>query len=215
MKSVEGTDAKSSTSSKGRPQDLEKSAKSTYREYLSSHDKNEALLCIKELAFPDTRPKLVEIAVQQMFDCHSEKDKTLLIELLVELCKERILSSGDLLEGLQTFTEQLEDLSLDVPKAPGVCGSIIGFAITDSLLTIDALPSLCKAIPGGESRRAMSLSALQIVNSKLGPVALQGMFEKKGITASQFLAVNEDFDPPGLLDVGDFLKENDLSILPV
>lgn len=212
---AEAKSPKLSTSKKINPQDVEKKAKSAYSEYLSSHDKNEAILCIKELAFPEKRAKLVEIAVQHLFDCQSENGRKLLIDLLVDLCKSQVLSSSDLLDGLRVFTDQLEDLRLDVPKSPGICGGIIGSAIADSVLEIDALPSMCKTIEGGETRREMSLSVLQIVNSKLGSATLQEMFEKKEIRASQFLEVNEVLDPPDLSDVGTFLKDNGLSMLPV
>jgi hypothetical protein len=50
--------------------------------------------------------------------------------------------------------------SLDVPLAPKLLGQLVGLAVAEGLLGLEALPELCKPIEPAEPRRALAAAAL-------------------------------------------------------
>lgn len=186
-----------------------------FSEYLSSADKAEAVTCAREIASPEGTKQMIDVGVQEMLASIKERDQLMLAKLLVILCKEKVYTADDLISGIKLTTDQLDDLSLDVPKAPNVCGNLIGHAVTEDVFTIDVLPAVCKSILSGEIRRTLSKVALLAVSSAIGSDALQRRCQDKGLKASEFLTPTPDFDPPGLPSVEEFLKAADLSMVPL
>ena len=135
-------------------EEREKAAASMFKEYLSSADKKEAQLCAEEIC-SDGAPLgkiLVQIGMQQIFDCVSERDHTMMTDLLVWFLAEEVLVAEAFVEGLASVTSQLDDLAIDVPKSPELCGRLIGKAIALGRCSIDILPTLCGKILSAEIR---------------------------------------------------------------
>lgn len=137
-------------------EDREKATQSMFKEYLSSADKKEAGICIEEICSSSEEHSIeaINCGIQIMFDCVADRDHSMLIELLVWLASspQSLLSKDSFLLGLKSMTDQLDDLVLDIPKAPELCGRLLGNAIENQVAEIEALPKLCEAILGAEAR---------------------------------------------------------------
>lgn len=138
------------------PEDREKATQSMFKEFLSSADKKEAGMCIEEICSSSEEQSIeaINCGIQIMFDCVADRDHSMLIELLVWLASptQSLLSKDSFLLGLKSKTDQLDDLVLDIPKAPELCGRLLGKAIENQVAEIEDLPKLCESILGAEAR---------------------------------------------------------------
>jgi len=135
-------------------EERDKAALSLYTEYISSADKSEAVLCAEEIISGDAShaKRLVEIGLDHLMDCVSDRDHKMIVEILSWFLTKGVMDSEAFLESVKTKTDQLDDLLLDVPKSPELCGWVVGKVISDGHLSISVLPQLCQPISGAEAR---------------------------------------------------------------
>eukprot|EP00803_Ostreobium_quekettii_P011328 evm.model.scf_2371.1 EVM.evm.TU.scf_2371.1 scf_2371:1164-13593(+) len=215
LQSADKAQARPAPSKKFTPEERVKKAKSMYSEYLSAADKSEALRCASEIATPEGIVSLLEVGINQMLESVPERDQKMLARLMVDMCKEGVYAADELLSGLKATTDQLDDLSLDIPKAPAMCGDLLGYALAQNVWDVDVLPTLCKGIASAEFRRPLSSAALQGVAVATSTDDLKLRCMAKGLKASSFLEPLADYDPPGMPSVEDFLKASNLSMVPL
>ncbi|GMH35151.1 hypothetical protein BSKO_03019 [Bryopsis sp. KO-2023] len=196
-------------------EDRKKRAESLYKEFVSSNDKQEALMCAKELAVPDFLDKLIDIGVQILLDSVKEREQAMIVDLIVDFCLQKIFTADELMLGVKVTTDQLEDLSLDIPKSPDLCGLLLGCCIHKGVVGMEALPALCEPIMGGEVRRAFSAAVFQTVQEKGGGGLLEKSCKAANIKASSFLQPKANWDPPDLPSVEDFLNKKGFGVVPL
>uniref|UniRef100_A0A383WGA1 MI domain-containing protein n=1 Tax=Tetradesmus obliquus TaxID=3088 RepID=A0A383WGA1_TETOB len=207
----------------GKPlaaEDVDSKAKSFLREYVSIGDGKEARLCLKELRdapkagdVPDLRG-VVEAALAELFDAQSDKAAAALLELLVALIKEKLLTEAESVEGLKASTSILGDLALDVPKAPQLLGQLVGAAAAASALPLSVLPQLLEGAEGAEAKRNFAEAAFKAAAAGLGGEAGVGKAcAAAGIKAGELFAADEfDGDLPS---VADWLKAAGFASVPL
>ena len=207
---------KAAAAAAGKPlsaEDVEAKAKGLFREFASVGDYAEAATCARELR---EAPKaagvadlsaLVAAAVAEVFDATAEKQQAALAGLLVRLAADGHVTAAELRAGLRTYTDGLEDLSLDVPKAPELLGRVLGGAAAKGVLALSDLPELLAKCEGAEPKRKLSAAAFKAAQAEGGDVA--ALCAAAGVRAGAFLAADEfDGDLPS---VEDWLKAEGLA----
>eukprot|EP00210_Caulerpa_lentillifera_P003280 g3131.t1 len=198
-------------------EDREKATQSMFKEYLSSADKKEAGLCVDEICSSSKEHaiELMSSGLKIMFDCVTDRDHTMLIELLIWLCSkdQSLLSKDSFLLGLKTITDQLDDLVLDIPKSPELCGKLLGKAVKEGVAEIQSLPSLCASILGAEARRPFALGVFMTLKSE--GIDVGKLCRDHNLHLKRCLEAKENFDMPDLESVEEFLKKTGFSKLPL
>lgn len=190
-------------------------AKSMLAEFIASNDTAEALTCVQEINAPGSGPALVRQFVEYLFDLTKEREQAMLVALVVTFLVKDAISRADFLSAMERFSKQLEDLSLDVPKAPKLLGDLVGHAVTEKALDLDVLPGLCSQSESAEPRRDFAAATFSYIKDKAGEEQLKELCTKAKLQAGQFLAAVPEIDPPDLPEPKAFLASQGLSAVPV
>ncbi|KAK9820254.1 hypothetical protein WJX72_008106 [[Myrmecia] bisecta] len=198
-----------------KPEEREEKAGQLFDEFLSSNDTAEALNCVRDLSIPGFMPKIVEVGINKMYDSMRDKEHDMLAGLLVALAKKGAYSAEDFLTGLHTKTDMMEDLSLDIPKAPSLTAKLTARAIIDGVIGLDKLADLSEKIESAEPRRTFVALTLRAIKMGAGEERFQKLLTDSGFKAGELLKADPEFDPADLPDVASFLKQEGLAAVPV
>lgn len=109
---------------RSNPEELKRKTVSLLEEYFSVRILDEALQCIEELKSPAFYPEVVEKAISLGLDKSPPRVEPV-AQLLEHLSAKKVFTATDLATGCLNFASQLEDLAMDLPKAPANFGEII------------------------------------------------------------------------------------------
>ncbi|GFR43879.1 hypothetical protein Agub_g5008 [Astrephomene gubernaculifera] len=201
----------------GKPlseEEVTRKAESLYQEFTSTLDKAEATTCVRELG-SEHLAKVVEIGLNQIFNSLKDKEQDALLDLLLHLHEAGAISSANVVDALTTFTTQLEDLSMDVPKAPQLLGRFYGSCVSRGIASLDLLPQLMEGDASVEPKRRFSGAAFKVLRTAKGDQGLSKLCAEVGLAAGAFLAADPEFDQ-GEPAVEEWLKAEGLAgIVPV
>jgi len=214
-------------------------AKSVFSDFLASRDAAEAASAAAELlagAPPAFGADLVRAGVARMFDEPDPASGAAVGALVAALAAGGLpglppaaaplaaAHPASLREGLAKAVGGLEDLALDVPKAPSLLGGLLGAALGAGLgpggpptpaLSLADLSDLVSPIESAEPRRALVAAALQAAASALGGVdKLAAAAAASGWSAGPALAFDEEFDGE-MPSAAEFLEGAGLGAVPV
>eukprot|EP00798_Chlamydomonas_sp_ICE-L_P009725 gene9725-7598_t len=175
-------------------EELQRKTESLLSEFCSTLDKAEACTCVGELAAPGFMSRLVEIGLETIMNSMKEKEAAALEGLLLHFQSQGLVQQSDVVAGLKTYTEQLEDLSMDYPKAPGLLGHYIGSAVAQKLLPVTTLSELLVGDYSAEPKRALAEAAFINAKAGLGDAGLMDLCTTAGLKASAFLEAEPDLD---------------------
>ena len=153
-------------------EELKRKADALLSEFLNTLDKKEAIACVRDLGNPSFMPQLIEIGLTTMLNAIKAKEVISLEELVLHMHAQGLVSTGDIISGLASFTVQLEDISLDMPKAPGILGHFVGSAVLQSILALDALPQLLEGDFGVQPKRDFASATFKRVVEQAGAEGL-------------------------------------------
>ncbi|KXZ53095.1 hypothetical protein GPECTOR_8g86 [Gonium pectorale] len=174
-------------------EDVVRKAESLYQEFTSTLDKAEATTCVRELGGQHLA-KVVEIGLDQIFNSLKEKEQDALLDLLLHLHEAGAFSSENVVDALTTFTTQLEDLSMDVPKAPQLLGRFYGSCVSRNIASLDLLPQLMEGDASVEPKRRFSAAAFKVLRTAKGDQGLADLCKEVGLAAGTFLSADPEFD---------------------
>ncbi|TVU38451.1 hypothetical protein EJB05_11822, partial [Eragrostis curvula] len=119
------------------------------REYYSAKDEKEVALCIDELNAPSFYPSVVSLWVNDSFE-RKDMERELLAKLLVSLCggQHNLLSKRQLIDGLASVLESLEDTLSDAPRATEYLGRLLARFVQENILPLQEVGRLIQE--GGE-----------------------------------------------------------------
>jgi translation initiation factor 4G len=150
---------------------------------------------------------VVVTGVAEVFDAQRDKDEKLLLDLLVMLLVKKALKVEELVAGLQTYTSQLEDLSLDVPKAPQILGKVWGQCAAEGVVPLGQMEELLADEEGAEAKRKFAAAAFGALKTAGGEGKLKEL--AGGLKVGELLKAGEfDGDLP---TVEDWLKKEGLA----
>lgn len=124
-------------------EELERKTKSLLEEYFSVRLLDEALQCVEELKSPSYHPELVK----ETISLGLEKNPPLvepIAKLLKHLISKNVLTCKDLGAGCLLYGSMLDDIGIDLPKAPNSFGEILGEFISAKALDFELVREVLK-----------------------------------------------------------------------
>lgn len=134
---------KAATSSKVIPAELQKKTIALLEEYFGIRILDEAQQCIEELQSPAYYPEIVKEAINLALDKGASFVDPL-VRLLEHLYTKKIFKTEDLENGCLLYGSLLEDIGIDLPKAPTQFGEIVARLILSCGLRFEAVEEILK-----------------------------------------------------------------------
>ena len=133
---------------------LQRKTVSLIEEYFTIRLLDEALQCVKELNSPDYHPEVVKEAISLGLE-KSPPCVEPVVKLLEYLFAEKVLADGDIELGCLLYGSMLDDVSLDVPKAPNGFVEIIGKLVLAGVLDFTVLNKVVKKVEDERLQKAI------------------------------------------------------------
>ncbi|XP_020231278.1 eukaryotic translation initiation factor isoform X2 [Cajanus cajan] len=151
--------------------ELQRKTVSLLEEYFSVRLLDEALQCVEELKSPAYYPEVVREAISLALD-KSPPCVESVANLLEYLFIKKILSARDIETGCMLFASLLDDIGIDLPKAPNNFGEIIGKLVLAGGLDFKVVREILKKVDDDRFQRAIFSSAMQVISSASGQAVL-------------------------------------------
>ncbi|XP_073033651.1 eukaryotic translation initiation factor-like [Primulina eburnea] len=143
--------------------DLKKETVSLLEEYFSIGDLDEALQCVQELKSP-YHPEFVEVAISLGLEknppCVEPVSK-----LLEYLYDKNVVSAMDISGGCLVYATSLDDLAIDVPKAPDNFGEIVGKLVIAGGLDFKVVKEILTKASDDFLQKAVFAAIIKIIKS--------------------------------------------------
>ncbi|XP_030954898.1 eukaryotic translation initiation factor-like isoform X2 [Quercus lobata] len=143
---------------------LQRKTVSLIEEYFTIRLLDEALQCVKELNSPDYHPEVVKEAISLGLEKGPPCVEPV-VKLLEYLFAEKVLADGDIELGCLLYGSMLDDVSLDVPKAPNGFVEIIGKLVLAGVLDFTVVNKVVKKVEDERLQKAIFDGVELIVNS--------------------------------------------------
>ncbi|XP_054821552.1 eukaryotic translation initiation factor-like [Prosopis cineraria] len=151
--------------------DLRRKTVSLLEEYFSVRLLDEALQCVEELKAPSYHPEFVKEAISLALD-KSPPCVDIVANLLEYLFIQKILTARDIGTGCLLFGSMLDDIGIDLPKAPNNFGEIIGKLILAGGLDFKVVREILKKVEDDLFQKAIFDAAIRIISSASGQALL-------------------------------------------
>ncbi|XP_030535550.1 eukaryotic translation initiation factor-like [Rhodamnia argentea] len=144
--------------------DLKRKTSSLLEEYFSVLILDEALQCVEELNAPAYYPEVVKeaisLALEKSPPCHEPVGR-----LLEFLLSKKVVSSRDVGTGCLLYASILDDVGIDLPKAPHNFGEIIGKLASVGGLDFKVVQEILKKVEDDRFRKAIFDGAMRNIAS--------------------------------------------------
>ncbi|KAI3790394.1 hypothetical protein L2E82_03397 [Cichorium intybus] len=146
------------------PDELKRKTVSLLEEYFSVRILDEALQCVEELKAPEYYPEFVKEAISLALE-KSAPCVEPLVKLLDYLVSKKVLTRTDLTAGCTAYGSLLDDIAIDLPKAPNNFGEIMGHLIVSGGLDFKVVASVLKTMEDDYFQKAVFMGAKRVVGS--------------------------------------------------
>ncbi|TQD71451.1 hypothetical protein C1H46_043005 [Malus baccata] len=133
-------------------------------EYFNIGLLDEALLCVEELQSPAHHPEVVKEGIALALE-KSQPCVEPLVKLLEYLFSKKVLTTSDIRSGCLLYASILNDVGIDLPKAPSNFGQIIGKLVLVGGLDFKVVKEVLKAVDDDYFQKAILDAALKVVSS--------------------------------------------------
>ncbi|KAM5564654.1 hypothetical protein ABKV19_018963 [Rosa sericea] len=144
---------------------LLKKTVSLLEEYFSVRILDEALQCVEELKAPAYHPEFVKEAIALALD-KSPPCVEPVIKLLEYLFSKNVLTSRDIGTGCLLYGSLLDEIGIDLPKAPNNFGEIIGKLALAGALDFKVVKEILKKVEDDMYRSAIFGAAMKSITSQ-------------------------------------------------
>ncbi|GAB4853645.1 Eukaryotic translation initiation factor isoform 4G-1 [Ancistrocladus abbreviatus] len=142
-------------------------------EYFSIRLLDEAFQCIEELKSPSYHQEIVKETISLGLE-NSPPCVDLVAKLLEYLFTKKVFTAKDIGTGCLLYASMLDDIGIDLPKAPNNFGEIIGKLIVTVDMNFNVVKEVLKKVEDDRFRKAILDAAMRVVlSSPLG----QGLLE--------------------------------------
>ncbi|XP_038984202.1 eukaryotic translation initiation factor-like [Phoenix dactylifera] len=148
------------------PNELHKKTVGLLEEYFHICMLDEALQCVKELKSPEYHPEVVKEAINLALD-KGQSCVDLVVKLLEYLLAQKVLTPRDLGTGCLLYGAMLDDVGIDLPKAPNYFGEVVGKLILVGGLGFKVVEDILKKVEDSGFRSAMFDAVMKTI--KRGP----------------------------------------------
>ncbi|XP_074572931.1 eukaryotic translation initiation factor-like [Curcuma longa] len=153
---------KSHTVLKFNPDELQKKTVALLDEYFHIRILDEALQCVEELDSPEYHPKVVKEAINMALDKGlSFLDP--LLKFLEYLLAKKVFTPRDLGEGCLLYGAMLDDIAIDLPKAPTYFGEVMGRLILIGGADFKVLEEVMKNVKDADFQSTILTAAMRII----------------------------------------------------
>lgn len=203
-------------------EEAESLASSLFTDYLATKDGAEAAAAARELlgaespekggGAPLSAARLARIGLDRMVDSPSDAEGEALAACLASLGKQGgAVGPAALGAALGEACAGLDDLALDVPKAAGRLGALVGSLLASGLLAASAVPGFLADVESAAPKRDLLLRAARVVRTEKGDAGLERL-KADGLKAAE-VAAAADFEEGEMPSAEAFLKESGLGAL--
>ncbi|KAB2027080.1 hypothetical protein ERO13_D05G009500v2 [Gossypium hirsutum] len=144
--------------------DLQRKTRALLEEYFSVRLLDEALQCVEELKSPAYHPEVVKeaisIALEKSPPCVEPVSK-----LLEYLFIKEVLTARDIGTGCLLYGALLDDIGIDLPKAPNNFGEIIGKLVLAGGLDFKVVKEILKKMEDDMYQKAVFDATMRIISS--------------------------------------------------
>lgn len=155
------------------PEELKRKTISLLEEYFNVRILDEALQCVEELKAPEYYPEFVKEAVSLALE-KSAPCVEPLVKLLDHLVSKKVLTRADLVSGCTAYGSLLDDIAIDLPKAPNNFGEIMGHLVVSGGLDFKVVGNVLKNMEDDYYRKAVFAGVKRVVGSSAnGSVILE------------------------------------------
>nr|XP_023927553.1 eukaryotic translation initiation factor-like [Quercus suber]POE91775.1 isoform 2 of eukaryotic translation initiation factor isoform 4g-1 [Quercus suber] len=155
------------TKTTARLNNLQSKTVSLVEEYFNVRLLDKALKCVKELNSPAYHPEVVKEAISLGLEKNPPCAEPV-AKLLEYLFAEKVVADGDIELGCLLYGSMLDDVSLDVPKAPNGFGKIIGKLVLAGVLDFTVVNKVVMKVEDERLQKTISGAAVRIANSTSG-----------------------------------------------
>ncbi|KAI9126074.1 hypothetical protein K1719_003492 [Acacia pycnantha] len=152
--------------------ELQRKTRSLLEEYFSVRLLDEALQCVDELKSPAYHPEVVKEAISLALD-RSPPCVEPVANLLEHLLIRRVLTARDIGTGCLLFASLLDDIGIDLPKAPNNFGEIIGKLVLVGGLDFNVVKEILKKVEDDLFQKAIFDAAKRVIASSSGQAVLE------------------------------------------
>ncbi|XP_073271991.1 eukaryotic translation initiation factor-like [Primulina huaijiensis] len=146
------------------PGELKRKITSILEEYFSIKLLDEALQCVEELQSPSYHSEVVREAISQGLE-KSPPCVELVSKLLEHLLAKKVINEIDIATGCLAYAVLLDDLAIDLPKAPANFGEIIGKLIIAGGLDFKSLKEILTKVGDNFFQKAIFMATIKAVSS--------------------------------------------------
>ncbi|XP_010927939.1 eukaryotic translation initiation factor [Elaeis guineensis] len=136
------------------PNQLHRKTVALLEEYFHIRILDEALQCVKELKSPEYHPEVVKEAISLALD-KGQSCVDLVVKLLESLLAQKVFTPGDLGTGCLLYGAMLDDVAIDLPKAPTYFGEVVGKLIPAGGLGFNVVEEILKNVEDSGFQSAM------------------------------------------------------------
>ncbi|KAI3775356.1 hypothetical protein L1987_49929 [Smallanthus sonchifolius] len=146
------------------PDEFKRKTVSLLEEYFNVRMLDEALQCLEELKAPEYHSQFVKEAVSLALE-KSPPCVEPLAKLLDHLLTNKVLTRTDLRTGCISYGSLLDDIAIDLPKAPNNFGEIMGYLVISGGLDFKTVLDVLKAMEDGYFQKAVFTGVKRVVGS--------------------------------------------------
>uniref|UniRef100_A0A7N0V462 MI domain-containing protein n=1 Tax=Kalanchoe fedtschenkoi TaxID=63787 RepID=A0A7N0V462_KALFE len=146
------------------PAELARKTKSLLNEYFSIKLLDEAMLCIEELKSPAYHPEVVKEAISLALDKGPSCIEPV-SNLLHYLHTKKVFTSRDIGTGCILYASMLDDIAIDLPKAPSSFGEVIGKAVLASEVDFKLVNEVLKRVEDDFLQKAILKATIQTISA--------------------------------------------------
>ncbi|CAA0814700.1 Eukaryotic translation initiation factor isoform 4G-1 [Striga hermonthica] len=144
--------------------ELKKKTVSLLEEYFSVKLLDEALQCVEELKSPAYHPEVVKEAISLGLEKSPPRVEPV-SKLIQYLLEKKVINVNDVGTGCQIYAATLDDLAIDLPKAPANFGEIIGNLVLVGGLDFKGVREILGKVGDDYLQKAIFDTAVKIVAS--------------------------------------------------
>ncbi|XP_073296605.1 eukaryotic translation initiation factor-like isoform X2 [Primulina huaijiensis] len=158
------TDKPSVLVSRLNPGEFKSKITSILEEYFSIKLLDEALQCVEELQSPSYHSEVVREAISQGLE-KSPPCVELVSKLLEHLLAKKVINETDIATGCLAYAAVLDDLAIDLPKAPANFGEIIGKLVIAGGFDFKLLQDILSKVGDDFFQKAIFTATIKAVSS--------------------------------------------------
>ncbi|CAL9050886.1 unnamed protein product [Musa banksii] len=149
---------------KFNPNELHKKTVALLEEYFHIRILDEALQCVEELKSPEYHPEVVKEAINIALD-KGVSCLEPLVNLLEYLLVKKVFTPRDLGTGCLLYGAMLDDISIDLPKAPTYFGEVVGKLVLIGGVDFKVVEEILKKVEEASFQSAVFDAAMRVIKS--------------------------------------------------